>query len=95
MRAAFLAGLAKPRKRRHSFTLMTEKQFETGHCTECRRNTSAYCDECKRWVCPEHARTIKVTGGGSVIHLCPGCSKKAKPGNVVGGVLLQEWMFNN
>ncbi len=71
---------------------MTEEQFETGLCSVCKKATSFFCDECNKWVCDNHFRTIKVAHEND-IHLCPECAKNAKPGVRVGGVIITRKML--
>ncbi|MBN1156438.1 hypothetical protein JXA85_02395 [Candidatus Woesearchaeota archaeon] len=71
---------------------MTEEQFETGLCYVCKKPTSVFCDECNKWVCENHFKTIKISHDEE-IDLCLECAKHVKPGVRVGGVIITQKML--
>jgi hypothetical protein len=72
---------------------MTEELFETGTCQVCRKATNVFCDECNKWCCEEHSRTINIAQDEK-IHLCSDCVKHAKLGVKIGGVIMTAKMLS-
>ncbi|MFH1590679.1 MAG: hypothetical protein ABIC95_02010 [archaeon] len=72
---------------------MTDKQFEEGPCTECKRSTSIYCDSCNCWVCEDHVKRIR-KAHDETMEFCSHCIANLKVGEVVGDVKITKEMLD-